>query len=962
VRVSFLWVAVTVACGSPGVRADGELRRQELPGGTKRAFTAAVIDGKSLLAMWAPERGHGLRSSQWHPERPEWTIPRAVLPDVGSVSGLALLSTGNAESLVLLTVETGSAQSLYARQSEDGGDTWSAGELLRSASVGLHLVTHAKLSDGAFLVTFVEAQSSTVLFKRDAGGSWRELFPRVGNENVRFGANHRLLAGADGGVAAYLGFGHHCYYRSQSPDGIFWRMSERINLPFAVGAQAAALARLTDNRVVAVGNDNVLRPGEVAVRVSYDGGRRWPVRRVMARAAEGVAATLLSTKAGRLHVMLQGDGGRVRHLEFDEEWLNGMSHLSQRPPLANVASPAMPGRPVKGKKVSLPIVDAPYVAHVGTRVKDGKWRQAERPTAAGLTAEATTDLATQGGRDWIGSAEGLFVRVAGTEDRFERYPHYGVAGPAASAVTGLAVDSRDVLWAATRGGLSRRDSKGEWLQIRGRDGLPWDELTAIAIDSNDRLWLGSTRGLIHYRPYGEGRQWFYRTGPRYVPSDQILELKLSDDGSSVMAQSSAGIGRVDEVERTLGGKARFLQDRLEERHRRPVGIPSPCGYDDPLLMTKWSHTTQPSDGLWTGYHVAAMSLAYSLTSHMSYKRAARKGMEALYLLQNVTGVTGLVARSVMSADEPGAVGRQAQSNWHKTSDGRYYWRDDVSSDQIDGHYLAFYTYFEHIAQFDPDERYRIEKQVRQVTDYILDNDYQIIDWDGERTLWGWWDPKRVNEEPEHYLESGLYSLMMLSFLKTAYYITDEPRYREHFLKLAQEHGYVSNLLLEKRLFPDELNHSDDQLSAVAYYPILQLEHDPFVREALGRAVRRHAVIEAPERNAFFALVHASIDPAGADVAGAIRTLREMPQDRRSWRMRNSHRLDVAFQPRSSRSGRPVLAEVLPYDEHHFERWNQDPYMPDSGGDGSSEGAGIHYLLPYWLARYHGVLTAPMDSN
>lgn len=234
----------------------------------------------------------------------------------------------------------------------------------------------------------------------------------------------------------------------------------------------------------------------------------------------------------------------------------------------------------------------------------------------------------------------------------------------------------------------------------------------------------------------------------------------------------------------------------------------------------------------------------------------------------------------------------------------------------------------------------------------------IPDWHGARTLWGWFNPELVNHDPTGFLESGLYSLMMLSFLHVTYYITGDETYMNHYRYLIEEHGYLSNLLLEKKLYPDELNHSDDQLSAVAYYPMLQLARDPYVREALHRAVRRHALIEKPERNSLFAFVYATIDPEDADVAGGVRTLREFPRDRRDWRMENAHRADVVLRPNLNPGAAQVLIDVLPYDEHHFERWNQDPYDPNGGGTGRLEGSGEHYLIPYWIGRYHGLIAAP----
>ncbi|MBI2432101.1 MAG: hypothetical protein HYV26_04455 [Candidatus Hydrogenedentes bacterium] len=635
--------------------------------------------------------------------------------------------------------------------------------------------------------------------------------------------------------------------------------------------------------------------------------------------------------------------------------------LEKRPPLANVVGPLdnrdHQSTPDVAQQTPLPIADVSFIEHVRVSAGDSDW-----PSAGGkplepatIDSKPVTAVASDSrvGR-WAGTRDGLY---AGDGAGWTRHPTYGFDGPLSNLIADIAFDSRGTLWVATPAGLSARNTDGTWRVIRGRDGLPWEELTAIAIAKNDDIWLGSTRGLILHTPYAEGRQWYYRAGERYLPGDHVLDVAVSEGGQSIFARTDKGVGRIDAVERTLYGKAEALQTRFEERHRR-LGMPSPAQYDDAYAMTSWTHGPQPSDGLWTGYHVAAMSMAYAVTGEERYRQAARTGMEALYLLQNVTGIKGLVARSVVAVDEPYAAEAATQKNWHKTGDGKYLWRDDVSSDQIDGHYLAFYCYYEHIARNDPAEKARLEQQIRQVTDYILDHNYEIIDWHGQRTLWGWYDPERTNNQPRHYLESALYSLMILSHLHVAMYVTDDPKYLEHFRTLIEEHGYLSNLLLEKKLFPDELNHSDDQLAAVAYYPFLQLAQDPIIRETLHRACRRHARVELAERNSFFAFTYATINPADADVAGGVQTLREMPLDRRDWGMMNSHRADVHFQPDASRKRTPVLTEVLPADERHFERWNQDPYEADSNGDGSNEGSGEHYLLPYWMGRFHGLIAPP----
>ena len=90
-------------------------------------------------------------------------------------------------------------------------------------------------------------------------------------------------------------------------------------------------------------------------------------------------------------------------------------------------------------------------------------------------------------------------------------------------------------------------------------------------------------------------------------------------------------------------------------------------------------------------------------------------------------------------------------------------------------------------------------------------------------------------------------------------------------------------------------------------------------------------------------------------AAAIENPRQTPTDRRVWATRNSHRADIEFSPIPNRFDLPVLARVLPADERAFRKWNADPYEPDEKGDGRIEDDGAAYLLPYWMARFHGFI-------
>lgn len=593
-----------------------------------------------------------------------------------------------------------------------------------------------------------------------------------------------------------------------------------------------------------------------------------------------------------------------------------------------------------------------YHARLNTFGEIGDYIQPHETALTQAGARVIQDAVMEGDGAWLATRNGLYRADKTTLTRHESY---GVDGPLATNVTAVALDRRGALWTGSPVGIAVREPDGGWRAIRGREGLPVEDVTCIAIDGDDRLWIGTSHGLIHHRPYEEGRQWFYRESQRFLPHNHIHDIALTPDGRTVYTATEDGVGQLDITETTLLARAETLEKQVNTYHRR-LGLVADAVLDDPVNPTSWYSPDQDNDGLWTAYHVAAMALAHGTTGDPAAKASSREGMEALYMLQDASGTPGLVARTVVTPEEAAERGYDQNPQWRRTHDGAMYWKSDTSADEIDGHYLAFYTYWEHIAKHDPELRARHIKQVREVTDYIVDNGYLFLDWDGERTRWGFWNPELLNNDPNRFLETGLNSLHILSFLKTAHYITGDAKYQKHYEKLIHEHGYLANVLLEKKTFPDSNNHSDNQLAYVAWYPILQLEHDPQIREQLHKAVRRHYKIIDRDRSAFFYFVTATIDPHYVDLESAVLNLSRIPTDRRQWPQKNSHRADVVFDPRVDRFGDSQLLSVLPVDERCFGRWNRNPYVPDYGPGGNLLDTGSAYLIAYWLGRHHGFFT------
>ena len=116
--------------------------------------------------------------------------------------------------------------------------------------------------------------------------------------------------------------------------------------------------------------------------------------------------------------------------------------------------------------------------------------------------------------------------------------------------------------------------------------------------------------------------------------------------------------------------------------------------------------------------------------------------------------------------------------------------------------------------------------------------------------------------------------------------------------------------------------------------------------------------EALERNALEIAVMGSALDIDSRGAAAVKTLTEWPIDLREWLYDNSHRVDATIDEVPDRFDKPQFTTVFPYDEIRTFKWNENPYAVSGGGNGKEVQAPWPYLLPYWMMRYYGVITAP----
>jgi hypothetical protein len=514
---------------------------------------------------------------------------------------------------------------------------------------------------------------------------------------------------------------------------------------------------------------------------------------------------------------------------------------------------------------------------------------------------------------------------------------------------GLAWLGREHFLVATDKGLNISNGSRGWQSLTGAEGLPILDLTHVVAAPDGTVWLGSNDGLIRWH----GGEWAYLASKRWLPDNRVTAIAPGAEGS-VWVGTPKGLVHLHNQKITLAEKAAILQKNLEARDRRH-GYVTEMHLRAPGVVEGARQEVSDNDGLWTALYIASQSFRYAVTKSPEAKAQAWRSMQALLRLESITGLSGFPARAICHTDEPQFSMRSMRSHpeWHASPvEKGWYWKGETSSDEIVGHYLGWYLFYELAA--DEDQRRRVRTTCKRVTDHILDRGYYLVDRDGKPTTWGVWAPEKLNDDPKWWEDRGLGSLEMLSHLKVAMHLVGEPRYERAYRDLIEKHHYALNTLKAK--IPAGVSH-DDQLLFLAYYPLIQLEQDPGLRAIYTTSLKRTWDFERVEGSPLWNFIYGASTGGPCDVSVAVKALREIPLDFIQWPMRNSHRADVQY--RATQVGRGVegrtpVREPLPWTERPIHKWDKSPFTLDGGSD-MGEGDPTVWLLPYWMGRYHRLI-------
>ena len=409
--------------------------------------------------------------------------------------------------------------------------------------------------------------------------------------------------------------------------------------------------------------------------------------------------------------------------------------------------------------------------------------------------------------------------------------------------------------------------------------------------------------------------------------------------------------------RPVEQKVAAIEAHLLERHLSPEGVLIYRREDRPFDAEDASSYTNLADtAMWTGCLVGAWAYKYGVTGDSADRDRLLRALGGMRLLQDVTGVPGLLSRSLAPAERVFETERPDQE-WRPAAPPHtaYRYRGNVSKDQYFGAVFGYAAVTLALkldaSQGDREIHESVAGPMAAIADHIWSNGLAIVDVDGEQTRFG---------GLQGYIFGfpiGPNASLCLATQLLAWRLTGEDRFRSSYAELV-DRGYPGATGTNKFQFLGVTNHNNDVMALMGLYVLAMLEDDPDLRRRYQESLRHEWRLVRHEGNLFYHNVYHAA--SGRELPPDARrdvelTARLFPTDLRLRRVDLRDHPLVVRSCFSGRKGVPRNRTALPL---HLRKkssfiWKSNPYaLVGNTGGGELIVSGVDYLLAYWMAAFH----------
>jgi uncharacterized protein (TIGR03437 family) len=359
-----------------------------------------------------------------------------------------------------------------------------------------------------------------------------------------------------------------------------------------------------------------------------------------------------------------------------------------------------------------------------------------------------------------------------------------------------------------------------------------------------------------------------------------------------------------------------ISARIQSRHM-PFGTILDPVYASPTSDQIVGYTRCGDSALWTGAYLAAEAFRYKVTQSADALNNVKSALAGLKLLSDVTGDNRL-ARCTLPANSPYAASIEAEEG-HNTihQNPPLIWIDNTSRDEIVGAFFGLGVAFDMVD--DATIKSTISNLTTLLIGYISRHQ---------------WSP---NDDITSTFVLRPEELQML--LQVARHINPANGVSGPFFVPPVDVAVSVDVQSNSSYFKFNLDY-------MTFYHLLGIQNNGDNQGAY-KILRNYT---ASHQNPFFDMIDRALQGANASRDSETSTLLDLWLQRP---LRDPYvDLTKTVQVCGTEACQPVPVPQRPTTDF---LWQRDPFQLAGGGAGTVEGAGIDYILPYWMARYYGVI-------
>lgn len=386
--------------------------------------------------------------------------------------------------------------------------------------------------------------------------------------------------------------------------------------------------------------------------------------------------------------------------------------------------------------------------------------------------------------------------------------------------------------------------------------------------------------------------------------------------------------------------ANWLDDRVVERHM-PWSIvldPVTAAHDSDEIV---SYTRCGDSAIWTGHYLASQAYRWNVTRHPQARENIMRSLNGIRKLLDVTS-REVLARCVIPMDSPFANDLISEESHHGIHVGvvdsiPHFWVGNTSRDQYLGVFFGLTAAWQMVD--DQEVHDWVSMLATRLLSRLLDDNWSI--------------PMPNGDSATTFLHRPDQQLAMLKLGRRCNPARFENAYKVRANSFAT--AVMAPIAVEIR--DEHESYFKFNLSHIAFYNLLTSGDNWWIRTQYHAAFRLLRNATWRHDNAFFDIIETAIQGNDAGRDARIRRLLD------EWLNRPLRDYWTDLRPYYPACGDSdnracdivPLAQRVPTDFI----WQRSPFQLWGGLYGTIESAGIDYILPYWMSRFHGVL--PPDA-